>query len=354
MICEHPIGGEMQVFVDDLARHRAVGASAWPTFGRERAYRCDTGRAALELALRDWKTRMGAAGTVWLPTYVCTSVTRTVARLGLTMRTFGDRPGSKALDPAPLPAPSDLVLIVHYFGHVNRGALAWLDDIGSARSWSLIEDCVQAPYTDGIGGRGDYVIASLRKFWPAPDGAVVCTDRTLENVSLAPADEEFVMQRIAGKLLRGAQVGEALYLDWIARSEQRLEEAPPRQVSWMSCQLLAGVDVQAAIEARRRNWQLLEARLRGSSDFISVFTAIAAGETPLFFPICVPVGRRDRLRRVLAQRRIYCPVHWQPLDCGTPADESLSAQMISLPIDQRYGPQDMAYMLSSLEDFLQE
>jgi hypothetical protein len=68
----------------------------------------------------------------------------------------------------------------------------------------------------------------------------------------------------------------------------------------------------------------------------------------------VPASKRDALRTHLAGQRIYCAVHW-PLDHlsadGFEAERRLAAEVLTLPIDQRYGPGDLARIIAALEAF---
>lgn len=63
---------------------------------------------------------------------------------------------------------------------------------------------------------------------------------------------------------------------------------------------------------------------------------------------------RDALRRRLMDHRIYCAVHW-PFG-GVQADDrplaqTLTAQMLSLPIDQRYDAAHIDYLIDTLDTY---
>jgi hypothetical protein len=60
--------------------------------------------------------------------------------------------------------------------------------------------------------------------------------------------------------------------------------------------------------------------------------------------VIVRTPRRDALRAFLRERRIFAPVHW--LDAG-PASDGL----LSLPVDQRYGPAEMDRIARAVRDF---
>jgi hypothetical protein len=66
------------------------------------------------------------------------------------------------------------------------------------------------------------------------------------------------------------------------------------------------------------------------------------------------VPDRDDFRKYLMENSIYCAVHW-PFD-GLAREErplavSLSNNILSLPIDQRYGEKEMAYLANVIDAY---
>jgi hypothetical protein len=157
---------------------------------------------------------------------------------------------------------------------------------------------------------------------------------------------------VFAKLARGVYVDDAAYLRWIEESEELLDGSAPRQVSWLSETMLAAEDAAAAARARRDNWRALAAALSGRAYVEPLFGALPAGAVPLAFPLLVEEGRRDGLRRFLAGRRMYCAVHWALPEEGTAVEDlRLSRQLISLPLDQRYGADEMRSLARSVAEF---
>ncbi len=327
------------------------GDGVWPVFSGKEGIHCDTGRSALALALADWQKKSGDHGRFWAPDYLCHSVGDAAARLGIPVEAYSDRPAMLKSD-FPTPGDRDLVLIVHYFGLVNRAALAWL--AGHAeRRWLVLEDCVQAPYSAGAGEAGDYAIISLRKWWPTPDGAALYSRQTLAAVDLANADEAFVSRRLAAQLLRAAGGSDATFLGWIRDAEALLGSSPPRHCSWIAEGLLGGGDLGAARARRRDNWFALERGVAAHAimGLAPLFATLAPDEVPLAYPIRITGGRRDDLRSWLAGKGIYCPIHWSLPESASAAAQHLAAEILSLPIDQRYGAGDMDAILECINEF---
>lgn len=353
MTSDQAIGGEMVVTPDDLAP--SGPDTAIPEFGLEHTLLCDTGRSAIRLALRHWRGR-GGSGCIHLPDYLCPSVSEACVAEGHELRFYEDCPGGAELATPPMPAKGDMVLGVHYFGIANRGFLSWLDRQPAGRPWAILEDCVQAPYTADAGRSADYVVASLRKWWPAPDGAILESRWPLAE-SLEAADERFVSMRLAAKILRQDRGKAEEYLPLIEESEHLLSTSPPRRMSWLSRRMLSRQDVSRAHLARRDNWRRLAdafaADALAGAGLSALYSELGAGEIPLAFPVKVSGGRRDALRSHMMRHSIYCPIHWviPAGDAVSRRTSALSGEILSLPIDQRYDAEDMDRLLFTIKCF---
>jgi len=349
------IGGEFELAPTDFAP--GPDGVAPPRFGRRVSTACNTGRGALRLVLRDWLGR-GGSGLVWLPDYICPSIPSACLAEGCCIEYYADLPDAHHLAQPPAPKKNDAVMFAHYFGFVNRKFMAWLEQIPSNRDWTLIEDCVQAAYSDGVGICGDYAILSLRKWWPLPDGAAFVTDQP-PRVDLPESNEVFVSMRATAKLLRGCGRPADEFLALVEQSEALLDAIPPCKMSWLSTRLLSHCDAAAMAVARRGNWrQLADAMPPGSplaGKLTPLFPALQPNEVPLSFPVRVHDGRRDTLRAWLREQSIYCPVHWavQPGPGITAHALTLAQAVLSLPIDQRYAAQDMERLVAALAGFFE-
>ena len=113
----------------------------------------------------------------------------------------------------------------------------------------------------------------------------------------------------------------------------------------ISCQ-----NIDNIIEARKRNYFYLKEKLQRIG--ISPACKVQKDACPLVLPI--RVSDRDRFRGYLMEHRIFCAVHW-PFDGGNEKDRPIgkrnSENLISLPIDQRYGYEELDYMISVISSF---
>ncbi|NBR30190.1 MAG: hypothetical protein EBT83_17565 [Betaproteobacteria bacterium] len=276
-------------------------------------------------------------------------------RAGVPLRFYEYGPGGMTGFEPPSPRADYLVVAVHYFGRVNQRMNGFAAT--GQRDWGLIEDCVQTTYSDGVGVSGDYAITSLRKWWPTTDGASLhFTDHGWAATLDAP-NEGFVSRRLLAKLLReGYTDCERRYLELVGESEARLDQpGTARAPSWIACVLLESVDVPTMAARRRANFNILASRLPAlretGSPLRLLHPELGVGEVPLVLPILLPAELRDPLRRFLATRRIFCPIHWQLEAHASAAAQTLSAQMLGLPLDQRYGDADMHRLADAVGSF---
>ncbi len=344
------IGGEFELDPHQFADGAAHPAPL-PSFGNVQELWLDTGRSALAVVAAHLR-KVGGAGVVWLPAYSCESVAAPFARQGLKIRFYAVGARLQRIDAAP--ARGDTLLFIHYFGARNAAALAQVD-AWRASGVRVIEDCVQAALTDGAGRCGDHVVTSLRKLLAQPDGALLSSRLPLE-ADLQTPDEAFVSARVIGKLLRGSGTAADHFLPLFDESESGLADDRPRAMSRLARYLLERTDLAAASARRVANFAHLASRIAAlppTAGIEPLLDKLADGEVPLGLPIAVADGRRDALRRHLAAHGIYCPIHWDLSHVpGDFAEErGLSAAILTLPVDQRYGEHDMNAIHDSLSTF---
>lgn len=312
-----------------------------------------SGRSALALAL----DRLKAQGVnhVHVPAYLCESILFAVRAAGFTYSLY---PVAKDLSAHPDPPPGSAVLLIHYFGWLNAATEALRREAGS--SFFLIEDASQALLSDwrASAATDRLIILSPRKFGPLPFGGWCNISAQIPE----PTHEaEVLMWRsIAARLAKSmylmqAQAPvdpsvEAFYLAAFRAVETYLDSHPAEAgVPHSILAMLSGLDWPAIGATRRMNWRCLHELLHSAIE--PFMPGMTENTVPLGYVI--RLSERDKVRKALAARRIFCPVHW-PLPAEVtkgrfPDAVSVSETCLTLPIDQRYGPEDMAYMAQALK-----
>lgn len=360
----HRIGGELEIQMEDILSPAMAPATEYPLISMHSNQRhylyFDSGRSAIYAALQDIMQRNGKK-VAWLPAYTCNSVITPFQKCGFDIHFYSM--GGDLQSPAKLPDKLELetFLFIHYFGITNKPVMEWLTEMKKNHNFFVIEDCVQALLTDNAGRYGDYVINSYRKFLPLPDGAMLSSRHPITNVNRAEPDEGFISRRLVGKLLRQYVANDLSFMDLFNEAESIIDkDISPREMSWISKYLLRRVDLTAISQKRRSNWfklkKLLETELFECYAFHPLYTAISESEVPLGMPIIVGNGQRDDLKQYLISKNIFCPVHWPLLNriysnVEIHREASLSASMLTLPIDQRIDQKRLEYMTEQILAF---
>jgi dTDP-4-amino-4,6-dideoxygalactose transaminase len=214
----------------------------------------------------------------------------------------------------------------------------------------VVEDAAQALLSQASGKLGDYTIFSPRKFLGVPDGGIL-----FSRLGSLPKANSLTHAPIAwfGKALQASTLRrefDAGLRDggWyeIFKEVEATVPVGHYSISPLSAALLRSAFDYRKISARRRsNYRYLEKSL-GS---IAVFPSLPEGITPLGFPVRVP--DRERVLRALYREGIYPPVHWR-LNHHVPREfrdsHRLSAEIMTIPCDQRYDRADMKRVIEAL------
>jgi hypothetical protein len=198
----------------------------------------------------------------------------------------------------------------------------------------------------------DFLIASLRKSGPFPDGGFVSS---LAHRPVEPTlgiREEFFALRAAGLLSRGfsatADFADDENFILLKRAEELLDAsgAAGHRCSYLTQRLLHTVSVADAAAGIHRNAAVLAA---GLAD-VCIVPAPGDRISPYFPCIFRDREQRDAVRSRLASRKCHFPVHWPA--AGLPSPSPLADRCLSIPCDARYGESDMHTVLETIRSCL--
>jgi hypothetical protein len=292
-----------------------------------------SGRASWHLILRTCRP-----ARVLVPFYVCDAVLEPLAATR-TPYVFYPIAGSFRPEPGQEPAPGELLLVVNYFGAMASAVAA----IDRALPGRVVVDDTQAFFRRG---RPDaWSFNSARKFFGVPDGAFLYGPARDARV-LPPsdiADCDHLLTRLAGD--------DEIAWEQFKRHEARVG-VEPRAMSMVTMRLLGAVDMQRTRRRRQANFEALHGRL-GAMNTIELPLDDVAGEGPLCYPF-LPGVDVDRAR--LAAQGVFVPTFWPEIAHriapGFERERLFARRLLPLPIDQRYGPDDMARVCQVLQQVL--
>jgi hypothetical protein len=285
-----------------------------------------TGRACLAAILDLVRPRV-----VYLPRFVCPVVHRVVAERGCRCEWFGLDQGLRPQLPAALPADA-MVLVVNYFGLLGPV----VDRVAGESAATVVIDDAQAFFHRP--GRGVWAFNSARKFFGVPDGAWLFGPAS-------PPCHERARPGTAHLEFRDAPHAFARY-----RSAEADRTDEPLGASLLTRALLGHTDLDGVAAVRRANHAHLHRRLAAHNRL-----QLPLGDDAV--PLCYPfLPRRVLSHAQLHAQRIWVPRFWPDMPrAGEHAwTDELAEDLLPLPVDQRYGPDDMDVMASVILGLLQE
>lgn len=297
-------------------------------------------------------------GTLHLPSYFCPEVAEALAE-ACDLGRYGDLP----TEPSPRfeslrPAPGDLVLAVNFFG--SRDGAPWASWAADHPDVLVIEDHTHDPASPWArGSAAPYAVAALRKTLPIPDGAIAWSPRGLPLPEPAAPPPAAALEKLAAMVLKrayldGGRVDKDAFRALQIEGERGLGLATGSAGSAFSRAVLGALDVDALNRRRAANARRFLERIAdlGGDDVGPLCTEWPAGATP-YNPVlvCRAARLRDELRDALRREGVYCAVHWPQPD-GEPDAVDLAGRVLTVPLDHRYGDEDVIRVASLVDRFL--
>ena len=225
--------------------------------------------------------------------------------------------------------------LVNYYGQLTAEELK--DFAG--RTPKLILDNAQAYFA--MPPEGVDTIYTCRKFVGVADGGFLYTDAPAREL---PRDESMErMDFVLGRFERTA--GE--FFAASTRNNDSLS-TEPRRMSRITENLLHAVDYDRVRRIRTENFSRLHEALGGLNSL-----KLRPVEGAYVYPLMRPEGQK--LRWQLIERKIFIPQLWGNVPEEQPGDSDacvLAEQIVPLPCDQRYGAEEMAYIIEAVRDCL--
>ncbi len=287
-----------------------------------------SGRAAFECLLNN----MPRPRRVLIPRFICDTVTEPLLRMGLTIVRYEV---TEQLEPCPPTnaGSGDLLLLVNYFGLTGEAVQA----AARRHPGPVIVDATTALYTPPLPGIPTFY--SPRKFGGLCDGGVACAPFPLE----LPAEQDCSATRMLGMLQR-SENGLTTAAEAIQQAEDSLS-APAKRMSPLTRELIQSIDWQTAANKRLQNYATLHTAL-------APINRLQLPAQPVFAPMCYPlVCGIPGLRDELIDAGVALPLYWPEVIAATSADETenrLSRTLLPLPLDQRYTPTDMQWLIKRI------
>lgn len=289
------------------------------------AIRLNTGRNCLEYILR-----VRGYKKVYVPYYTCEAVMEPINKLGIPYEFYHIDVHFEIRDRFTL-KEGEALLYTNYFGLKQRYVEYLAEKVGSR----LIVDNTQAFYAKPIKGIDTFY--TCRKFFGVPDGAYLYCDKELDE----EIEQDYSYDRVAHLVKRIDLSAEDGFKDF-RRVDDGLDNQPIRKMSKLSQRMMRSIDYEAAARRRRANFQML---LKALDKDNNIELPMEDDAVPMVYPYLVPV---EGLRGNLIENKIFVARYWpNVLDWTKPEDIEylLAYQMQPLPVDQRYGEEELSRII---------
>lgn len=294
------------------------------------AIRLNSGRNAFEYVLR-------ARGykKVYLPYYTCDVMLEPINKLKLEYEFYHINEQLEPVFNFNRIGEDETFIYINYFG-IKSQVVQKLSNTCP----NLIIDNSQAFFEKPIAGIDTFY--SPRKFFGVPDGAYLYTDKSLQ-IKLSRDKSATRFSHLIKRIDEGAEAG---YSDFKANDEA-LKGQSIKLVSVLTQALLCNIDYDKVVKARKQNFLFLHENLRESNelklpenlDFV-----------PMVFPYLIAKGKN--LKQELIQEGVFVATYWPNVIKDTKKGKFeyyLAEQNVCLPIDHRYGIEEMKDIIKILK-----
>lgn len=228
----------------------------------------------------------------------------------------------------------EYVYVVNYYGQIENDKIFELKNKYS----HLIVDNAQAYFQLPVEDVD--TIYTCRKFFGVADGAFLYTDK--KKCEAVERDYSFErMHFLLGRYEKGAN---EFYSEYVENNRQ-FDNAPILGMSKLTQNLLRGIDYSRVEQCRTENFAVLDELLKS---YNTLELKLPTGA--FMYPLCIKNGAE--IRSKCREKKIYIPTLWPDVfeKCDeTTLEYDMAANILPIPVDQRYNRNDMKYIVEVIE-----
>ena len=296
----------------------------------EKAVALNCGRSALAYLCKAKKIEK-----LYFPYFLCSSVFNLCDKLSIAYDFYHITNDFKPVFLGEL-GENEWLYIVNYYGQLSNEAISELKQ----KYKRIIVDNAQSYFQLPVAGVN--TLYTCRKFFGVADGAFLYTDKKLERE--LTIDESY--ERMHFLLGRYERTANEFYGEYVKNNKLFADE-PIKAMSKLTKNFLRGIDYEAVAKQRQENFAFLHTELK---DINQLDLKITYGA--FMYPLMIENGME--LRKKLQQMKIYIPTLWPNVleECKADTLEyKLAADILPIPVDQRYGVEDMKYLIKILINY---
>ena len=297
-------------------------------FPHDKGFLVNSGHGALQLILRG----IGKISKLWIPYFTCDIVPDALKLINVPY-SFYHLNFDLEIESFPKLKDDEYLLYTNYFGIMDSYVSILIKQYGS----KLIIDNAQAFFCSEF--KECHQIYSPRKFVGVPDGGIAVSPLKLDTDELPLNDASnhslHLLLRSEGKVSEGYKL--------FKNNDNALRDLPLAKMSQLTYKILNSLDYQEIIKIRKDNYNHLHSKLSSHNMFSRLLQI--RGIKTFACPMVYPFYTNDvTLRSRLINSNIFVAQYWpNVLQWCAPSDYeyALYHYVIPIPIDQRYGKEDM-------------
>lgn len=295
------------------------------------AIRLNSGRSCFEYILkaRGYKK-------VWLPYYTCDVMLQSILKNGIDYEFYHIDKDFHIAGNVHV-AKDEVLVYTDYFGLMDDYAR----EVAYEYSPNVILDNTQAFYTRPR--KNTDVFNTCRKYFGVSDGAYLFTDTKLD----IDIPQDHSRERMSAILDRLDYSPEEAFHEY-HECEESLSTCGIRTMSKLTLRIMDSIDYNDVANRRLRNFYRLDKALSCTNE---MHFLISCDTVPMVYPY---YSHQKGLREHLIKNKIYVAKYWPNVTewAGRDSFEAdLTEFLLPLPIDQRYGEEEMDYIISTIINF---
>ena len=309
-----------------------------------------SGSTAIDYVLHDIKDNLKIA---YMPDYCCESMVKPFIDNGYRIKYYGtDLINNKYQ--INFNEKCSIFFAMSYFGYECSNMDEYIQEF-KRKSIITIEDITHRLFCkNNYCNKSDYVIASLRKWFPIYTGgiAINMNDEFSVDIKNYVVDEEVIKIKknamlLKRKYIEGKITDKDSFLEQYGNANNLITNYKNKLMDEESINILKSLDIKKIINSRKNNVKKIENILNKNK--IEMVYSITDNDCPIFVPIIL--NNRDLIKKELIKNKIYCPVHW-----GNFANfnNDIYNVELSLICDQRYSTEDIEKYIFKLIKIVKE
>lgn len=305
---------------------------------------CEKGRMPVEgIALNTCRNaleyiilQLANVKRIFIPYFTCEAVVEPLRRLPIEY-VFYHINEQLEIDKDLVLEEGDYLIANNYFGVKDK----YIANLAEKYGKKLIVDNAQALFSPMIPEIK--AVYSTRKFVGVADGGFAFG---VSAESALKYEIDNTLERDSHLYIRKEKGAEAGFKDY-QNNECKLNNQPIKRISPQTKSILSNIDYKLIIEKRRQNYQFINKALGGKN--LLQLPPIDSFICPMVYPF---MTNDESLREQLIKHKVFVARYWPNVLEWCKEEDleyKLVTQIIPLPIDQRYGKDDMKRILEIIK-----